>query len=133
MKTKIFFIVVMFIAIVSVASAGQNSLIDNIKLGLGLDHNEFIVSNQSDVKFGDKINLTSKYDVTCEWYIDGKLVKMNKDVRESYFIPDVSSIPKQDPMNKVGYKAGRDLKTKKMRYLLELSYNGEKKRWIVEN
>ena len=132
-NTKLFFTAVMFIAMISVASAGQNSIVDNIKLALGMDHNEFnITANNNSLKFGEMIRIDAKYDTDVEWYLDGSLVRQAKGVRTSWINPDFEMLPKKDKMHLVpGYKAGRDPITKKMRHLVELKYNGETKRWIV--
>jgi hypothetical protein len=132
MKTKIFFITVMFVAMISMASAGQNSIVDNIKLALKVDHNEFNVTNNTGhLKFGDMLKIQAKYDTDVEWYLDGQLVRKAKAVRTSWINPDLEMLPKQDPKNKVGYKAGRDPVTKKMRHLVELKYSEDKVRWVI--
>jgi hypothetical protein len=132
MKTKLFFVMVMFVAMISVASAEQNSIVDNIKLALGMDHNEFNVTNNTGhLKFGDMLKIQAKYDTDVEWYIDGQLVRKAKAVRTSWINPDLKMLPKQDPKNKVGYKAGRDPLTKKMRHLVELKYSEGKARWVI--
>ena len=133
MKTKLFFIVLMFVATVSVASAGQNSIVDNIKLALGMDHNEFnVTASNNPLKFGDMLRINAKYDTDVEWYLDGSLVRQAKGTGTSWINPDFEMLSKKDQMRLVpGYKAGRDPITKKMRHLVELKYNGETKRWIV--
>ena len=132
MRTKIFFILVMFVAMISIASAGQNNIVDNIKLALGLDHNEFnITNNTGNLKFGDMLRIDAKYDTDVEWYIDDSLVRQAKSVRTSWINPDFEMLPKQDPKHLVGYKAGRDPITKKMRHLVELRCDGGYKQWVV--
>lgn len=132
MKTKLLFVIVMFVAMVSIASAGQNSIVDNIKLALGMDHNEFnITASNNPLKFGDMLRINAKYDTDVEWYLDGLLVRQAKGIRTSWINPDFEMLPKQDSKNIIQYKAGRDPVTKKMRHLVELKYNGETKRWIV--
>ncbi len=133
MKTKLLFVIVMFVATVSVASAGQNSIVDNIKLALGMDHNEFNITNSTgNLKFGDMLRINAKYDTDVEWYLDGSLVRQAKGVRMSWINPDFEMLPKKDPMHLVpGYKAGRDPITKKMRHLVELKYSEGTVRWIV--
>ncbi len=123
----------MFVATVSVASAGQNSIVDNIKLALGMDHNEFNITNSTgNLKFGDMLRINAKYDTDVEWYLDGSLVRQAKGVRMSWINPDFEMLPKKDPMHLVpGYKAGRDPITKKMRHLVELKYSEGTVRWIV--
>ena len=133
MNTKLLFVIVMFVAMISVASAGQNSIIDNVKLALGMDHNQFNITNSiGNLKFGDMLRINAKYDTDVEWYLDGSLVRQAQGVRTSWINPDFEMLPKKDKMHLVpGYKAGRDPITKKMRHLVELKYNGETKRWIV--
>ena len=133
MKSKIFFVIVMFVAIVSTVSAGQNNVIDNIKLALGIDHNEFnITNNTGNLKFGDMLRINAKYDTDVEWYIDNSLVRQAKSVRTSWINPDFEILPKQDPKHLVGYKAGRDPITKKMRHLVELKYEKQGyKAWVI--
>ncbi len=133
MKTKLLFVIVMFVATVSVASAGQNSIVDNIKLALGMDHNEFNITNSTgNLKFGDMLRINAKYDTDVEWYLDGSFVRQAKGVRMSWINPDFEMLPKKDPMHLVpGYKAGRDPITKKMRHLVELKYSEGTVRWIV--
>ena len=133
MNTKLLFVIVMFVAMISVASAGQNSIIDNVKLALGMDHNQFNITNSiGNLKFGDMLRINAKYDTDVEWYLDGSLVRQAQGVRTSWINPDFEMLPKKDKRHLVpGDKAGRDPITKKMRHLVELKYSEGTARWIV--
>ena len=130
-KTRRFFIMAILVANISMASARQNSFADNLKLALGIEHNDFNITVKDHARFGDQFRIDAKYDADIEWLIDGNVVKMAKGMRTSIFTPDIDMLPAQDPKHKVGFKVGKDPVTKKMRHLIELNYLEGTQRWIV--